>query len=117
MLNRYSKKDSTPLINFCFRVTPAMKAALLRRAAERSQSEGAPINAGQIVREMVAKALAAKPDVAPLSLEERLFEELLLAAFFARKSLAVLLQKHEGLAEDLVKQSRAELERRKRGGK
>ena len=115
MFRRDPKPDSTPLINFCFRVTPAMKAALQRRAAERSKREGVPINAGQIVREMVAAALSADPEPAPPTIEEQLFDELLVAAFFARRSLSVLLQRHEGLAQDLLAKSCKELEQMKRG--
>ena len=60
MLGLTPKPDSTPLLNFCVRITPAMKAALQRRAAERSKRDGVPINAGQIVREMIAAALAGE---------------------------------------------------------
>ena len=114
MINRSPKPDSTPLINFCFRVTPAMKAALQRRAAERSKRDGVPINAGQIVREMVSAALEADPDTAP-TIEQQLFDELLVAAFFARRSLGLLLQRHEGATKDLLAKARTELEQRKRG--
>ena len=115
MFRRDPKPDSTPLINFCFRVTPAMKTALQHRAMERSKRDGVPINAGQIVREMVAAALAADPNSAPPTIEEQLFDELLVAAFFARRSLAALLKQHQGLAQDLLTKSWTELEQRKRG--
>ena len=116
MLTRHPKDDPTPLINFCFRLTPAMKAAIHRRAAERSKREGISINPGQIVREILATALASDLEQAHPTTEHKLFDELLVAAFFARKSLAVLLRNHEGLARDLLEQSRAELVKRKRGG-
>jgi hypothetical protein len=115
MLHRDPKPDSIPLINFCVRLTPAMKAALLRCAVERSKLEGVPINAGQIVREMIAEALAREPGTSPPTIEEQLFDDLLVAAFFARRSLAALLQRHEGLAKELLAKSRAELEQKKRG--
>ena len=115
MFRRDPKPDSTPLINFCVRITPAMKAALQRRAMERSKRDGVQINAGQIVREMVAAALGTDSNSAPLTIEEQLFDELLVAAFFARRSLAALLQQHKGLAQDLLARSRTELEQRKRG--
>src|SRR5687768_15345552 len=98
MLNRYPKVDSIPLINFCVRITPAMKAALQRRAMERSKREGVSINAAQIVREMVSAALESDPDTAAPTVEQQLIDELMVSVFFARRSLSVLLQRHEGLA-------------------
>jgi hypothetical protein len=115
MLTR-DPNDSTPLLNFCVRLTPAMKAAIHRRARARSEQEGIAINPGQVVREILTEALSA--ELRPKqSQEEQVLDELLITSFFSRRVFVHLLRGHEGLATDLWKQSHEDLAKRKRGRK
>lgn len=111
----FTRDPETHLDNFCFRLPAAMKREIQRLAAERSSAEGRTISPGELVRELLEGALAASKVREP-NPDQLLHDEVMACAFFARRAFEIFLEKHKGLAEKLLRASRAEVQQR-RGGR
>ena len=101
--------------NLSFRVSEATLEAVERRAALRTAAESTRIKPGQVARELLEHALAVTDETSSPSTNEGLIEEVMAAALFARRAFQLFLSEHEGLAEKLLRASRAEVRRKKAG--
>jgi hypothetical protein len=116
MLIPEPKEERDALANFCFRISPAMKAELFRRAELRSKQEGRRIKPSQIVRELLEHALRMTAGHAR-SVDEVIYDELVVRVFFLRTAMEVFLSDKKGLADEILLTSRKELHRIKQGPK
>ena len=86
----FTRDPENHLDNFCFRLPAAMKREIQRRAAERSGVAGRTISPGEIVREILERALEHKVDETPTS-EQELHDEV------GQSLTAVLLDLKHGI--------------------
>jgi hypothetical protein len=101
--------------NLSFRVSEHTIETIERRAAVQSTREKRKIKPSQVARELIEYAIAITDDrdqtASPT--HEQLIDEVMAAALFARRAFEIVLSTHEGLAEQLLRASRAEVQNKK----
>ncbi len=112
----YTREPNTkhgPLWPLTIRISRATKVAIERRAAARSKQAGDKIKPRQVARELLEYGLALSEDGGDAESQDELLDEVMASILFARRAFELMLSKHDGLAEKLLRASRAEVRRRK----